>query len=553
MAAAIDEASSPNMTKDDARTRDDASPPFSRRLTWISSLVVRLVILIRILPPDLSVWIQSPALSSVIASPVFTLDQVREAMAIRKLVAPNRFVDAYHGRHIHMPVLLLSCLEPFVEFVSSEYWQHVVFGLFLLLVDFLIARTLEKLAKVLLQRAKDDGWEESLQRHMSQVIRPKLSHIFPIWTDTMPISDKQEACDLECEPLLQMDDLPFLVAQLYFASPVTALSSGAFDCVQNVRTLMVLFAILQVCQKSGSSVAAAFSLAAATYVEIHSAVFLVPVAIFLYEQKGQGPMSALVVLFVAFSVCLQGLSFLLVGSKDYLLVVLTTHGHVFQLAGIGPSLSVLWYFAMEVFQRFTRYFTIMLGGIPYLLVAPLTIRLYRYPIELVRTRSFEPRLNSIRCRLGFFSLDIFSIRFQATIFWLLWTLIRPIGTLYDLNVGFCLMLLSPRSLARMGSIRSLVSVCAISVPVLLYLVAYWMWLETGSGEANFLYFQCLAYNVFAANLVVDFCGACVKRDKALRLTQKGAKEGTAAENDDKDRSNPAARDDTTCTALSDDQ
>jgi hypothetical protein len=387
------------MSHDDARTRDHKSVPpvaagssFStspRSLTWIiPSVLVRLAILFRMLPTDLSLWIQSPALASAIIFPVNTLDHVREAVAIRQLVEPHRFVEAYHGRQIHMPVLLLSCLEPLVEAVSSEYWQHVIFGFFLLLVDFLIAQTLAKLAKGLLQRAKDDLWEESLQRRMPQVILPKLSHIFPIWTEPiMPSSsdsDSQEKSNIESEPLFQMDDLPFMVAQLYFMSPVTALSSGVFDCVQNVRTLLVLFAILQACQKLGSTVATAVSLAVATYIDIHSVVFLVPAAIFLYEEKGQRSTNALVVLFAVFSGCLQVQSLLLVGPRDYLSIVLTTHGHVFQLAGVAPSLSVLWYFAMEVFQRFTLYFTILLGGLPYLLVAPATIRLYRYPIELVR-------------------------------------------------------------------------------------------------------------------------------------------------------------------------
>jgi hypothetical protein len=370
-----------------ARSSFSTSP---RSLNWITiSVVVRLAILFRMLPTDLSLWIESRALASAIISPVFTLDHVREAAAIRQLVEPHRFVDAYHGRQIHMPVLLLSCLEPLVEAVSSEYWQHVIFGFFLLLADFLIAQTLAKLAKGLLQRAKDDLWEETLQRRMPQVILPKLSHIFPIWTEPIMPSisegDSQEKVETESEPLFHMNDLAFMVAQLYFMSPVTALSSGVFGCVQNVRTLLVLFAILQACQKSGSTIVTAFSLAAATYIDIHSVVFLVPAAIFLYEKKGQRSTSGLVVLFVIFSGCLQGLSFLLVGPRDYLSIVLTTHGHVFQLAGVAPSLSVLWYFAMEVFQRFTLYFTILLGGLPYLLVAPATIRLYRYPIELVRT------------------------------------------------------------------------------------------------------------------------------------------------------------------------
>jgi hypothetical protein len=72
----------------------------------------------------------------------------------------------------------------------------------------------------------------------------------------------------------------------------------------------------------------------------------------------------------------------------------------------------------------------------------------------------------------------------------------------------------------MGKLRFLVSMCAIPVPVLLYLVMHWLWLETGTGEANFLFFQCLAYNTFCANVLVEFCASTVRRDKALRLTKK---------------------------------
>ena len=50
------------------------------------------------------------------------------------------------------------------------------------------------------------------------------------------------------------------------------------------------------------------------------------------------------------------------------------------------------------------------------------------------------------------------------------------------------------------------------------MVSYWMWLEH-NGEANFLYFQCLAYGVFCAILFLNFCAASVRRDKALRLTE----------------------------------
>jgi len=66
----------------------------------------------------------------------------------------------------------------------------------------------------------------------------------------------------------------------------------------------------------------------------------------------------------------------------------------------------------------------------------------------------------------------------------------------------------------------LIPAFAIMVPVSLYLVTLWLWLETGSGEANFTFFQCLAYCAFLAILFLEFCGASLRRDKVLRLTEK---------------------------------
>jgi phosphatidylinositol glycan class U len=67
---------------------------------------------------------------------------------------------------------------------------------------------------------------------------------------------------------------------------------------------------------------------------------------------------------------------------------------------------------------------------------------------------------------------------------------------------------------------TVVALCALPVPVILYVVCYWLWLERGSGEANFVYFQCLAYNVFVGLLLVEFGSASLRRDKILRVVEK---------------------------------
>lgn len=79
--------------------------------------------------------------------------------------------------------------------------------------------------------------------------------------------------------------------------------------------------------------------------------------------------------------------------------------------------------------------------------------------------------------------------------------------------------MSPRSLARMNAI-SLIAMCSIAVPILLYILDYGLWLESGSGNANYIFFQCLAYNAFVAMVFLDFVGASLQRDKALRITEK---------------------------------
>lgn len=67
---------------------------------------------------------------------------------------------------------------------------------------------------------------------------------------------------------------------------------------------------------------------------------------------------------------------------------------------------------------------------------------------------------------------------------------------------------------------ALICLCALHVPIILYVTFYSMWLETGNGNANFLFFQCLAYNLFLGFITIDFISATVKRDKALRVIAK---------------------------------
>jgi phosphatidylinositol glycan class U len=44
-----------------------------------------------------------------------------------------------------------------------------------------------------------------------------------------------------------------------------------------------------------------------------------------------------------------------------------------------------------------------------------------------------------------------------------------------------------------------------------------MWLDVNNGNANYIFFQCLAYNIFLAIILAQFTSASMQRDKALRI------------------------------------
>lgn len=102
------------------------------------------------------------------------------------------------------------------------------------------------------------------------------------------------------------------------------------------------------------------------------------------------------------------------------------------------------------------------------------------------------------------------------------SLCKTTPTLNDMVLAFSLLLMTPRTLARTTN-KSLVSLVALPVPITLYVTDYWLWLETGSGNANYMFFQCLAYNVFFSVILIDVFAAQMLRQKALHLTEKGPK------------------------------
>jgi hypothetical protein len=347
-------------------------------------------------------WIQNPIFTSILADPVFTVDHVREAMAIIQTLASSgesssSFANAYmFTNSIHLPPLLLALCESLFKYLSriivSLPLQQLTVGLLLMGIDFLVARSLETVALAAIYRlGEENQWEDSLQEYIPECLQAPLSHVFEV-QELKQETTKRSSSDADGEEtppirtMIRSLQIPTLVAQLYYCSPITILTSLC-GCFTSLQTLLLLQATIQAALSTGSIVLAMLYLSMATYVNVHFAVFIIPI-ILLHQRQSSSPRQPIRILlswWVLFSLALQGLSFLLIGSSHrFRQVVAITHFHSFSLLHLRPSLSTLWYLSMELFGRFRLYFVYLLGGLPYSLVAPMAIRLHRYPYVLVR-------------------------------------------------------------------------------------------------------------------------------------------------------------------------
>jgi hypothetical protein len=344
----------------------------------VTVLRLALIVLPHIVPLETvfpnSAWLYSPSLTFLLVKPHQTLSHVREARAIQQLVN-GKFADAYaalsHPQWIRLPPLVLAALTPLLESDHPELYLSLI----LLFVDFLMAWMLEAIGRRILLSSNNPqtgttDQEEEEQRQLPEAVRPPYDHIFPI--------SPRSSTTCTADSMFSMESLPLLAAQLYYWSPITAVSGSLYHCFQNLAGLCLVASLYE--GIDGSYLLAAFYLACATYMEFYHVVFLVP--LWLWQSPHHNQKQLLVIAFFVWFGCLQGLSYGLVGPSKFVNVLQATYGCGWTT--MSPNLSVQWYFAMQLFSRFRDYFGALLTGLPYLLVAPLTIRLYKYPMVLVR-------------------------------------------------------------------------------------------------------------------------------------------------------------------------
>ncbi|CAN0356895.1 unnamed protein product, partial [Ascophyllum nodosum] len=152
---------------------------------------------------------------------------------------------------------------------------------------------------------------------------------------------------------------------------------------------------------------------------------------------------------------------------------------------LTPNTGLYWYFFAEVFPRFRGFFRVLFLSQPYVYVLPATLRLGMFPEAL------------------------------AALMLAIFGLFHPYPSLADPFIAGCLFLCYPRTSARM---RLVIPVLMVGlVPSFLLPIMRHVWLQAGTGNANFYYFQTIILNLMWSMFVLQFAAALVKRRKALAM------------------------------------
>jgi len=484
---------------------------------------------------------------SACIDPLFSLDQLKHEATIRHFLKASA-TNSYHSNHLAAPPILVYIFELLSEF-NERYTGllHLLISFLLGFVDLTISYLLYEVAII---GIKSSSKEIELEGFMPRQIRPPRAWVFGIkLPKVLPKVDvqaeeniqqlrlsaakidsncvvdetskrnevhtKQEHeydATIDLESYIDYQDIPSIAASLYLLNPITILSSSCMLSMQSLGPLFILLALAS--SYKGRYHNSAWWIACSSAFEQSPyplLILLIPLlslslhrfdpvkenhGAIVHDIKNKSRQKQLLIIgniLVSLIVSHFVLTYLSVKALPYkntsISMLLKHQTNRWSFANLTPNPGLQWYLFTQVFHQFRFYCTQIMVGMPFVWVAPLTLRLYHYPLEL------------------------------ATSFLLLWQTFKPVFTFYDVSFVFPLMLFFPRTLARTTLVTTF-SMLAISIPLVLYLTFHEMWLDTGMGNPNYLYFQSLAFNVFYAAIALDFVSACCKRDKALRYTEK---------------------------------
>ena len=250
---------------------------------------------------------------------------------------------------------------------------------------------------------------------------------------------------------------PTTIALAYFLNPA-ALLSTACDPWQPLVQLCAIGALAAA--RRGQLALSACAVAAASCIAPRLVVLLLPVHRLLAAnhaiRNGARRASLVCACFAACAAALVHLSCALVGIEPRFALDVVPG---IRVAELTPGLGVAWYLFLLLYERFWHYFVLVVTAAPWLHVGPIVVRLWCQPMLMASA-------------------------------------LLVVGTLAAPQVGACdfafviaLVLAAP--LNRTHFARARAAALALVAVVCTLPMMWHLWLEAGSANANYFYFQSL--------------------------------------------------------------
>jgi len=401
--------------------------------------------------------------SPLFSTPISSIEAVKEGIYLQGIGASPYDSDYFHGSPI-----LLFILKPFLAI-------QILSIMFFIVSDTVVALLLFRISERIQSK-----WENEIKTERAILASIDIDRE----TKINSYGKKDTRNSLLLSPKdISKEKLASIVMAVYYLNPFTVCSCVAMNI--NVVAQVPVCASLY-CVISSYSVLGMLFLSLAIHFQGYPAVLMFPYLILIRKMDER------VGLFKTALFCccplIFGYGLLKVAqnmTSDLSTYDLVYYGFVRMLnvPDLRPNLGVWWYFFLEIFDRFRDFFVFVFHMHPFVLMVPLILQFGHRPLLLA---------NMLLCMFSVF---------------------KPYPDFSDVAFAFSMLSLHPMILEKVEHLALFGA--GIIIPSCLLPLMWHMWLVTGTGNANFYFFQALILQLFLVQLLTHVIRASLQADRNI--------------------------------------
>ncbi|KNC97681.1 GPI-anchor transamidase subunit GAB1 [Spizellomyces punctatus DAOM BR117] len=275
------------------------------------------------------------------------------------------------------------------------------------------------------------------------------------------------------DALLQAED----IGSIYLLNPFSVMT-----CLAQSTLLFTILAVIHGLRFAirGNRSLSMLCIAIAAYLSLYPAMMIAPAVLILARNSHVGiskEMRTSLPLFIGYAVALLGLSYLLIGSWQFLE---STYGVILFVPDLTPNIGLFWYFFIEMFDQFRTFFLCVFQILVFIFVVPVSMVFKNHPL------------------------------FVAFLLTAIMAIFKSYPSLGDTALYLTFLSMNRELFKYMR--HSFLVFSALFFASVLGPLFYYLWLYAGSGNANFFYAITLVFALAQVILITDTGFAMARRE-----------------------------------------